>query len=121
MTSRVDHRIDERTVCLSDVLKEVGAEALYTYDFGDSWAHRITVERIVPPEPGVKYPLCIDGKLQCPPEDCGGVGGFYDDFLEAIRDPNHDEHEEMLDWIGGSFDLESFSLNTVNQRLQRRL
>jgi hypothetical protein len=111
--------IHERKVHLSDVLHEPGAKAEYTYDFGDSWEHAVMVEKILPPEAGLIYPLCTDGKLHGPPEDCGGIGGFYN-FLEAIRDPDHDEHEEMLEWIGGRFDPESFSLAAVNQRLQQK-
>jgi hypothetical protein len=73
---------------------------------------------ILTPEDGLTYPLCTDGKLHGPPEDCGGIGGFYN-FLEAIGDPDHDEHEEMLEWIGGSFDPGPFSLAAVNHRLQQ--
>ena len=80
------------------------------------------VEKVLPPEPGVAYLVRVAGKLQGPPEDCGGIPGYYN-LLEAIRDPAHDEHEEMLDWIGGDFDPEAFSVDDVNQRLtllQRR-
>jgi hypothetical protein len=107
---------NERTVQLFSVLGRVGAKAVYTYDFGDGWEHSIIVEKILMPEAGLTYPLCTDGKLHGPPEDCGGIGGFYN-FVEATRDPDHDEHEEMLEWIGGSFDPESFSFAAVNQRL----
>jgi hypothetical protein len=110
--------INERKVRLSDVFTRPGAKAEYTYDFGDSWEHALLVEKILTPDPGLTYPLCTDGKLHGPPEDCGGLGGFYN-FLEAIRDPEHDEHEELLEWIGGSFDPESFSLAAVNQRLRQ--
>jgi Plasmid pRiA4b ORF-3-like protein len=91
----------------------------YTYDFGDNREHSLVVEKILTAEPGVIYPVCTDGQLQGPPEDSGGAEGFYY-FLEAIRDPDHDQHEEMLEWAGGSFDAESFSLSAVNERLQRK-
>jgi hypothetical protein len=110
--------ISERKARLSEVLNKPGAKAEYTYDFGDSWEHRLAVEKILPPEPGLASPVCTDGKLHGPPEDCGGIGGFYD-FLEAIGDPAHEQHEELLEWIGGSFDPESFSTAVVNQQLQR--
>lgn len=113
---------NERTMHLFTVLGKVGAKAVYTYDLGDSWEHAIVVEKVLPLEPGVPYPICVGGKLQGPPEDCGGIPGYYN-LLEAIRDPAHDEHEEMLDWIGGDFDPEAFSVDDVNQRLaplQRR-
>jgi len=107
---------NERTVRLFTVLGKVGAKAVYTYDFGDSWEHAIVVEKVLPPEPELPYPVCVGGKLQGPPEDCGGISGFYD-LLEAIRDPAHDQHEEMLEWVGGDFDPEAFSVDDVNQRL----
>ena len=75
------------------------------------------------PEPGIAYPVCTGGKLHCPPEDCGGVYGYYD-FLEAIGDPDHERHEELLEWIGGHFDPEEFSVKEINAKLanlQRRL
>ena len=84
----------------------------YYYDFGDGWQHSVTLEKILPREAGVIYPRCIDGKRACPPEDCGGIGG-YAEFLEAIRDPAHELHEDMLDWIGGEFDPEDFDANEV--------
>jgi hypothetical protein len=110
--------IHERKARLADVLNKLGAKAEYTYDFGDGWDHAIVVEHILTPEAGVVYPLCTDGKLHGPPEECGGIGGFYN-FLEAIGDPDHPEHEELLEWIGGSFDPELFSAERVNQRLRQ--
>jgi hypothetical protein len=89
----------------------------YEYDFGDSWEHTILLEKILPAEKGVHYPVCIKGKRACPPEDVGGVWG-YDDFLKAIANPNHPERKEMLEWIGGDFDPEEFDLDEVNQSLQ---
>ncbi len=84
----------------------------YCYDFGDGWQHSVTLEKILPREAGVIYPRCIDGKRACPPEDCGGIGG-YAEFLEAIKDPTHELHEDMLDWIGGEFDPEDFDASEV--------
>ena len=113
---------NERTVRLFTVLGKVGAKAVYTYDFGDSWEHAIVVEKVLPPEPELPYPVCVGGKLHGLPEDCGGIPGYYN-LLEAIRDPAHDQHEEMLEWVGGDFDPEAFSVDDVNQRLaplQRR-
>jgi Plasmid pRiA4b ORF-3-like protein len=89
---------DERKSRLSSVLGKPGAEALYTYDFGDGWEHDIVVEKVLPPETGMRYPACVDGKLHCPPEDCGGILGFHD-FLDAISNRLHPRHKEMRDWI----------------------
>ena len=61
------------------------------------------------------YPVCTDGQFACPPEDCGGIPGFYD-LVEALNDPNHERHEEMLDWIG-DFDPQAFSIDKVNRML----
>ena len=63
-----------------------------------------------------KLPICIKGKRACPPEDIGGIWG-YDTFLEALKDPNHPDHEMYREWIGGTFDPEAFSLEDVNARL----
>jgi Plasmid pRiA4b ORF-3-like protein len=106
----------ERTARLFGVLGKVGAKARYTYDFGDSWEHAVVVEKVLPPEPGVAYPICVAGKLHGPPEDCGGIPGYYN-LLEAIRAPAHTDHEDMLDWVGGEFDPEAFSPDEVNRRL----
>lgn len=112
----------ERTARLFSVLGRAGAKALYTYDFGDSWEHQIVVEKHLAPEPGRAYPACLAGERHGPPEDCGGIPGFYN-LLEAIRDPAHEQHEELLDWLGDGFDPEAFSVDELNRRLaplQRR-
>jgi Plasmid pRiA4b ORF-3-like protein len=106
----------EHTARLSGVLSKIGAKAVYTYDFGDGWEHGITVEKILPADPGCAYPTCVDGKQHGPPEDCGGVPGFYN-LLDAIGDPTHDQHEELLGWVGDDFDPEAFSIDEVNHRL----
>ncbi len=90
----------------------------YEYDFGDSWEHRILVEKILPAEEGAQYPLCLNGKRACPPEDVGGVGG-YDEFLEAIQDADHPDHEEMLEWADEDFDPEAFDLEAINKALKK--
>jgi hypothetical protein len=84
----------------------------YCYDFGDGWQHDIILEKILPREGGVIYPRCVDGKRACPPEDCGGIGGYVE-FLEVIGDPANERHEDMLDWVGGSFDPEDFNPSEV--------
>lgn len=75
------------------------------------------LEKMLDPEPGVIYPRCTAGKRACPPEDCGGVWG-YADFLEAITDPEHPDHEDLLEWAGGAFDPEHFDIAGVNARLR---
>jgi hypothetical protein len=109
---------NEKSVKLAQVVPGAKQKFAYEYDFGDSWLHRIVVEKILPPEEGSRTPLCLAGKRACPPEDCGGIPGYYGFFLEAIRDPEHPEHDEMLDWIGGSFDPEAFDKEHVNWQLK---
>jgi hypothetical protein len=116
------HTASERTARLFSVLGRAGVKAVYTYDFGDSWEHQIVVEKRLAPEPGRAYPACLAGERHGPPEDCGGIPGFYN-LLEAISDPEHEQHQELLDWLGGDFDPGAFSVDEVNRRLaslQRR-
>ena len=109
---------DESKVRLSEVAPRKGDWFLYMYDFGDGWEHKILVERILPPVPKQsKTAVCLAGARACPPEDCGGIYGYME-FLEAIRDPSHESHEELLDWIGGDFDPEAFDVNLVNECLK---
>jgi hypothetical protein len=103
----------ERRVRLEQIVAGGRSKFVYEYDFGDSWEHELLVEKIVPPEKGIRYPICIKGKRACPPEDVGGVWG-YGEFLEAIRDPKHPEHESYLEWICGEFDSEAFDLDEIN-------
>jgi hypothetical protein len=111
------YALDERRVRLVEALPSEGKIFTYMYDFGDGWNHEIRVEKILEPEPGVRYPRVLAGKRACPPEDCGGPWG-YADFLEAIQDPHHEQHQELLDWIGGEFDPEKFDLELVNRMVR---
>jgi len=106
----------ERTARISAVLGEPGAKMIYAYDFGDGWEHSIALEKLLPVDPNITYPACTDGQLACPPEDCGGIPGYYF-LLEATRDPNDERHEEMLDWVGNDFDPQAFSIDEVNRLL----
>jgi hypothetical protein len=87
------------------------------YDFGDGWSHRITVEKVLAPQPGIRYPRCVSGRRSCPPEDVGGPWG-YGEFLTAISDSGHAEHEQFLEWVGGGFDPDEFDLDEVNEALE---
>ncbi len=89
----------------------------YVYDFGDDWEHKVVVEKVLPAEAGVHYPVCTGGRRACPPEDCGGVWG-YEEFLAAIADTEHDEHDSMLEWVGGEFDADAFDATDLAHRLQ---
>ena len=109
---------NEKNVRLNQVAPDAGTKIVYQYDFGDSWDHIILVEKILPPEPGVDYPTCLKGKGACPPEDVGGIWGYYG-FLEAIQDPENSEHDDMLEWVGGEFDPDEFDLDEVNRTLKK--
>jgi hypothetical protein len=107
---------NERTVQLSNLLGKVGAKAIYTYDLGDTWEHGVVLEKRLSADPNTAYPVCTGGQLACPPEDCGGVGGFYD-LLDAISNPNHDQHEALRNWVDDDFDPKAFSVDDVNRML----
>ena len=92
---------------------------IYVYDFGDYWRHRIVVEKVFTATRGGRDPACVGGRRACPPEDCGGTWG-YAEFLEAIRDPDHEEHESMLEWVGGHFDPEAFDPSDVDRLVNPR-
>ncbi|MFZ4795630.1 MAG: plasmid pRiA4b ORF-3 family protein [Blastocatellia bacterium] len=109
---------DERRIKLGNVASVPKVKFKYLYDFGDGWDHDILVEKILAPEEGGIYPVCVTGRRACPPEDVGGIWG-YADFLDAIRDPKHDEHQTMVDWVGGEFDPEKFDLAATNLLLKR--
>jgi len=110
--------VDSRPVRLDGIAPQVKTKFLYLYDFGDSWEHDVLVEKISPPDPKMKSPACLAGKGACPPEDVGGVWG-YAEFLQAIKDPEHPEHDEYLEWVGDEFDPKAFDLEAVNKALKR--
>lgn len=86
----------------------------YTYDMGDSWHHIVTIEAIEPGEPDTRYPRYVDGDRRAPPEDCGGTPGF-ETFLEAIANPKHPEHAEVVEWHHGCYG-HAFDPDTIDER-----
>ena len=108
---------DERNYTLSELVAGASAPFAYTYDFGDNWEHILEIEKTLPPDKRVRYPVCVAGTYACPPEDVGGIPG-YENFLQALADANHPEHDEYLEWIGGDFDPEKFDLVEVNHILR---
>lgn len=87
-------------VRLRDVLNPRRTTIDYLYDFGDSWEHRLAVTKIRPGDPGMSYPRYVSGGMNAPPEDCGGIPGFYD-MLDILADPENENHEEIRDWLDG--------------------
>lgn len=108
--------VNEKRVKLSQLRLREKTKFYYEYDFGDGWEHEIVVEKIMPAAGENCLPVCLKGSRACPPEDIGGIWG-YADFLEALHDPTHPDHEGMLEWIGGQFDPEAFYLAEVNRSL----
>jgi hypothetical protein len=90
----------------------------YLYDMGDSWQHTLRVERTYAADPKQSYPRFVDGAGRCPPEDCGGIPGFYN-LLDALADPKHPDHENLTEWVGGEFEPEAFDLGETNESLRR--
>lgn len=114
--------VDSTKTMLSEILPAKGKrfQFKYEYDFGDGWEHEVLFEGCPEPEQSKKYPLCLEGERACPPEDVGGIWGYVD-FLEAIADPKHEEHENMLEWIGGKFDPEKFDPSKATKEMKKGL
>lgn len=91
--------VDEHRVSLGQLIGDVGDRLLYTYDLGDNWEHEIVVEELLDADPEVHNPVLLAAKGGCPPEDCGGPWG-YAELKEILADPTHEQHQEMLDWLG---------------------
>ena len=108
---------DERGVSIAAVVSELGArgEFEYRYDMGDGWEHRVFIESL-PTSAASEWtlPFCVAGENACPPEDVGGPHG-YTLFLEILADPQHEQHQDMVRWIGGVFDPKGFDLNRINR------
>ena len=109
---------DERAHALADLAPGPKQRFFYEYDFGDSWEHEIVVEKLLPPAPAARGAVCVAGAGACPPEDCGGLDGYYD-LLEILADRKHPDHAEMKSWAGGLLDPAHFDLAAVNRGLSR--
>jgi pRiA4b ORF-3-like protein len=107
---------DATGVKLRDLAVDVGETFEYVYDFGDDWHHDVTLEDRVQPVPEADYPLCMDGARACPPEDCGGPGG-YAELLQVLRKHTGPQYTESRRWIGNHFHPECFDLKAINRIL----
>ena len=110
--------IDAREITLQEVNLQIGDELKYTYDFGDNWEHTIKVADNEYSKPITHYPYCITGKLNSPPDDVGGITGFYH-FVEVMNNLKHKEFQENLIWYGGFFDPLKFSTAKINNKFKR--
>jgi len=95
------------TISLANYFQEPGDRALYEYDFGDGWEHDILLESVALRTRGLRLPICLDGERACPPEDCGGVPG-YENLLKILVDPDHDEHDTTVQWLGRVYKPDEF-------------
>ena len=109
---------DARKIRLIDVLEDVGTKTLgYLYDFGDGWEHTVKIERLLDPMPGLDYPMLVEAKGRCPPEDVGGPPG-YAEFLEAIADRKHPRHDELMEWRGEHFDPHVLRVERIAEQIR---
>jgi hypothetical protein len=122
----VDPEWDQEPDLLEDKRFRVGGvlgasvqEFVYAYDFGDGWTHSVKVEQILAAKEGLNtWPMCLAGANACPPEDVGGTYGYME-FLQAMQDPMHDQHEAMWRWWGGPFDPNGFDMNAANLAIRK--
>ena len=107
---------DENLVLLSQLIRRPGQAFGYEYDFGDGWEHKIKVEKVLPFDPSLRLPVCLEGARACPPEDCGSYPG-YEDVLRVLAKSRTAADRELREWVG-DYDPEAFDLEAVNRRLQ---
>jgi hypothetical protein len=112
------NNVDYKKIKISDVLKKEKEKIIYEYDFGDGWVHDVLLEKILPGNEKMIFLICLEGKMACPPEDCGGVWG-YSDMLEILKQPKHEEYDNIIEWLGEEFDPEHFDKEEVNNILKR--
>ena len=110
--------IDAFGVPVSGVLKRPGQTITYTYDFGDHWEHKVQLNNHIDLDSNNKYPICISGEGNCPPEDCGGIHGFYY-MLEILKDTKHPEFKDIKSWVGKKYDPETFDIFKINKKMKR--
>ena len=112
--------VDYLNMKLSDLLEKEEERILYEYDLGDGWKHDIILEKILPGEENeLGKPICLAGKMNCPPEDCGGIRG-YSDMLEILKNHDHAEYESFIEWSGGKFNPAYFNIKKVNKLLRSK-
>ncbi|WP_320041189.1 plasmid pRiA4b ORF-3 family protein [uncultured Desulfobacter sp.] len=116
---------EEGLVCgryrLGNLIKQKGRTFRYLYDFGDSWEHELVLEESRYFNPELRTELaCFEGERACPPEDVGGVPGYFE-FCNALKDPSHEEHEGYMEWSGGDYDSDRFDSGSINWELMKYL
>ena len=110
--------IDEAEITLAELKIREGAKFEYVYDFGDNWQHQILLEKRLERDPDTHYPICIKAVKAGPPEDVGGIWGYYT-MLEALENPEHPSHEQFFEWLSGEgWDPDEVNLDAINRRLK---
>ena len=98
-----NERYEDAETATLGALIEAGVRRMeYVYDIGDCWGHALIVERMTAPLPNVRYPQFLGAERRCPPEDCGGIPGYYE-FMANIVSEDRAERKSALDWYGGPF------------------
>ena len=114
-----DGELDERAVQVGQLLPAPKDKLGYIYDFGDNWELEITLEKLLDEDQGT-VPRCTGGRRMAPVEDCGGVPG-WEHLLEAIKDPGHEQYEELREWLGlepeDELDDSAFDRERLNRAL----
>lgn len=105
--------IDGQTVNMTNYFVKPGDKAEYFYDFGDRWEHNVVLEKIYPAVKNTCYPVCINGKRACPPEDCGGYDG-YNELLKIIRNSKHPEYAAKWKWLTQVHNYSNFNPDTFD-------
>lgn len=108
---------DDRETELSAIFDKPKIKMIYEYDFGDGWEHELVLEKIIDKNSTQQYPFCIEGEMNCPPEDCGGIYGFMD-MMQKFKNKKHPEHADIAEWLGEDYNQDDFDLEAVNANLK---
>ncbi len=110
--------LDEKNFKLDQLITKTGKQFTYTYDFGDCWDHTVLLEKILTLDPKQFYPVCLKGKRACPPEDSGSIFGYYHK-LNVLKNPDHEEYEDIYGWMPPEWDPDFFDLEYTNKWLKK--
>ena len=112
-----DDFLDAESKSLGAIISAGVRNFSYLYDFGDDWEHEITVEAELEAKPRTLYPRLVDGARAAPPEDVGGLDGYYD-LLHTLREGSAEDKAEALEWLEGDFDPEAIDHERINEALE---
>lgn len=115
--SELEDIADDKDVALSMIFDKPKISMEYEYDFGDGWEHEIILEKIIESDLPLHYPNCLEGEMNCPPEDSGGINAFYQN-IKIFKNKKHPEHKEVKEWLGKDYNPDFFDLETVNEYLK---